>query len=233
MESRSRRSKQVGIAMLGSSGAFFALAFVTRYLLFEVSAVAAFVFGVVLLVSEPEQRVRLTPVAGSLDGPVRAVIAFLDSRGWKGNAKFVPNEKSAKVLFDSTAGDGVPIVIEPPGAGLAELYTDNAGEFVGRGVEFVGTWIPRTLVDLLGLAESARITHRDGEVSTQIVKPFVRPLCVKPFFTANVCSRMGCPLVSSIGETLAVATGDVISHVNCSYDPVSQTAKAVHRISRE
>lgn len=127
---------------------------------------------------------------------------------------------------------GYPYEITPYGHEMLEYYESEAGKLRGKGLDFAKQWLPKVLRDASGLVESATIGDNDGEVRTDFVRPFVRPLCVKPYFTENVCNSIGCPLVNSIGEALALATGKTVSHVLCRYDPLTQTAHAVHRITK-
>ncbi len=232
-DARTRRSREVGLAMLAVSVAFFALSFITRYLLFEVSSLTAFVLGVILLVSDAEQHIRLYSAAAALEGPVRTIVLMLRDKGWTGTGVFVPEKYSVKVRFATRGKANDPILIEPYGEGLFAAYQSEIGDIANRGREFAITWIPRVLVDALGLAEKVKMATKDTEVTTTLVRPFVRPLCVMPFFTENVCNTMGCPLINSIGHALAVAEGKEVSHVKCTYDPLTQTAVATHRVAKE
>jgi hypothetical protein len=229
--SRTRNSRAVGVALLVLSAALFALAFATGTLISEVSSLTAFVLGSLLLVASFEQRVTIFPAVEAVEGPVKAFVSLMEEKGWVGKAAFVPGPGGVRMTLVTHNSPTESIELNPYGHDLVEYYESQAGELKGRGLGFVEDWLPRVLTDAAGLVQSASVTRDKNEVSTKLVQPFVRPLCVKPFFTEKVCNSLGCPLINSIGEGIASATGDVVSHVRCSYDPLTQTATAVHEIT--
>jgi len=218
--------------LLVVSAVLFALAFVTGTLISEVSSLTAFVLGTLLLLSSFEQRVTIFPTVEAVEGPVKAFVSLLEAKGWVGKAAFVPEAGRVQMVLVTHNSPAESMEITPYGDDLVEYYESQVGEFGGRGLEFVEEWLPRVLTDAAGLVQSASITHDKNEVSTKLVRPFVRPLCVKPFFTEKVCNSLGCPLVNSVGEGIASATGVTVSHVRCSYDPLTQTATAVHEMAK-
>ena len=228
-KSRARSSRPVGVFLLVISAALFALAFATGTLISEVSSLTAFVLGSLLLISSFEQRVAIFPTVEAVEGPVKAFVSLLEAKGWAGKAAFVPKPDGIQMVLVTHNSPAESMEMSPYGHDLVEYYESQAGEFSGRGLEFVEEWLPRVLTDAAGLVQSASITHDKNEVSTKLVRPFVRPLCVKPFFTEKVCNNLGCPLVNSVGEGIALATGVAVSHVRCTYDPLTQTATAVHK----
>ena len=219
--------------MIFTCALFFALAFVTQYLPLEVGAIAAFTFGVFLLVSVTESKVGIGPSADGMRGPVRFTVSSLEARGWRGGVTLVPSGGEVKAEFATANSPDQPISVEAYGSGLVASYRREMGDFADRGVGFVQRWLPRVLVDGLGLAQAAKISKNGNEVTTALTKPFVRPLCLDTFFAEKVCPRIGCPLVSSIGESLALAEGKRVSHTNCVYDPLSEVATATHRIEKK
>lgn len=229
---RNRNSRATGVALLIFSGAVFLVGFTTSSLLPEMTSLTAFILGSFLLVSDFEQRVKLFPSSEAIEGPVKSTILLLREKGWAGRAKFVVKEDGARMMPESFGGPSYfPIELTPYGHGFVEFYESELGSLQGRGLEFLREWLPRILRDRGGLVESVSIAGEKGEVETKLVRPFVRPLCIKPFFTENVCNSIGCPLVNSIGEAIALSTGTNVSHVRCRYDPLTQTATALHTLS--
>jgi len=231
--SRTRNSRPIGFLLIILSAGLFGLAFATGTLISEVSSLVAFVLGSLLLISSFEQKVAIFPSVEAVDGPVKAFVSVLKEKGWVGKAAFVPRSEGVKMLLETHNSPIESMAIDPYGHDLVEYYESQMGEFSGRGLKFVEDWLPRVLTDSAGLVQSASISHDKNEVTTKLVRPFVRPLCVKTFFTENVCNGLGCPLVNSVGEGIASATGAPVSHVNCSYDPLTQTATAVHEITKQ
>ena len=118
------------------------------------------------------------------------------------------------------------------GRGLYEGYEMELGDLHDKGLEFVRLWLPRTLVDGFGLASRVTMSQDKNEVATRMEKPFVRHLCINPYVKEHVCGTIGCPLVASIAEALASASGKSVQHVGCNYDSTTQTAVAKHAISQ-
>ena len=52
-------------------------------------------------------------------------------------------------------------------------------------------------------------------------------------FNVKVCTTIGCPLVSSVGEVLASSTGEDAGFLGCAYDPIKEISTAKYRIKHE
>jgi hypothetical protein len=100
------------------------------------------------------------------------------------------------------------------------------GDLRGMGSDHANLWLPRVMVDGLGLAQHVSIRQKKESVDTVMVKPFVRSLCVNDFMTKNICGTTGCPLAASVAEALALSSGKPMKHLGCHYDPITQTATA-------
>jgi hypothetical protein len=120
--------------------------------------------------------------------------------------------------------------LEPIGEGLVRSYERELGDLNGKGEDYIESWLVKTITQGLGLAESAKIKFEDGEMQCTMDKPFVRSLCVQEQMTKNVCSCMGCPLIASLAQSAAKATGKKIVHVECRYDPSAQRAISRHKV---
>jgi hypothetical protein len=128
-------------------------------------------------------------------------------------------------------GDETPSSkIEPVGKGLVVSYERELGELNGKGEDYIESWLVKTITQGLGLAESAKIKFEDGEMQSILDKPFIRTLCVREEMTKHVCNIMGCPLIASIAQSAAKATGKKIVHVECRYDPSTQRAISRHKV---
>jgi hypothetical protein len=214
--------------LLALSAAFFVGSFISGSFLLEVSSLTSFVLAVLLLVSGFEQQVKIYPSAAAIEGPTVEVASLLKEKGWDGPVAFVPGKEGVKMRL-KTSSPVDPLETRPLGEGLFELYESECGALGGKGFDYVAEWLPRAMVDALSLAGSVSMSGDNGAVTTRIAMPFVRPLCVKPYFTENICKTMGCPLVSSVGQALASGMDREVVHGGCTYDPRTQTAVAVHK----
>ena len=229
-QARGSHSRGVGIVLLFTSGMLMAISYLTRYTLFEVSSIASFVFGLILLASELEPKVKLIPSAESQLGPLLAFSDVLKASRLDGKARFISSSDGVRMEFGTEAQDGNVATFQPLGKGLYDAYERELGPLKDRGKEFVETWLPRVLVDGLELAQDAKITVSDGMAETKIRGPYVRPLCVRHEVNERICRKVGCPLTSSISEALASSLAMEIEHGGCSYDPATQTSSSRHLI---
>jgi len=228
---RASHSRQAGLALVILSAALFAAAFFTSALIFEVGSVSSFVVGLALLAYEAEPRVKLFPSMSSLIGPLMVVTDDL-SRNNVSNAKAVfersPGHESGRDMMRFTADndgeDGQGYSIPPLGEGLVHAYELELGDLTRLDVDGAKTWLPRVMVDGLGLADRVTMKSSGSEVTTVMEKPFVRILCVQDFMVDGLCQVSGCPLAASVGQALARASGKRVTHNGCTYDPVTQKA---------
>jgi len=219
--------------MLVLSAIFFAISFFENSVLTEIYSLVSFILGAFLLIYSFEQRVKLYPFVEGMAEPVETTITLLKQRGWRGVAVFVPKAGGVVMNPESTLREGDSIELRPYGHGLYEFYKAEIGDLREKGFDFARAWLPRALVGGSGLAESVSIRRDQVLITTKLVRPFVRTLCVKPFYTEYVCGTIGCPLVNSVGEALAASLSEDVSHIKCVYDPATQTATATHRVIKQ
>ena len=232
-QSRASHSRATGLLLLLVSGIMLAVSYLTRYTLFEVVSIASFVLGVILIASELESKVKLVPSAASLVGPLLAFAQQLSDNGLNGKATYVPSREGVEMRIGSGSGGAMPVSLPPVGRGLFEAYERELGPLRERGASYIETWIPRVLVDGLGIVEDAKIKVGGDAVEVKFRGPFVRPLCVRRDINEKICGRVGCPLVSSMGESLAASLTKSVTHIGCTYDTPSQTSVARFSIVNE
>jgi hypothetical protein len=103
-------------------------------------------------------------------------------------------------------------------------YELELGDLTKLDVDGAKVWLPRVMVEGLGLANRVQMKSSGDEITTVIDKPFVRVLCVQDFMVDGMCPFSGCPLTASVGQALARASGKPVMHLGCTYDPVAQRA---------
>jgi len=233
-QARASNSKSTGLLLLIVSAAFLATSFLTASSSFEVLAIISFVFGVFLTASGLEANVKLIPSAESLLGPLLALSEGLGKRGFNGMAEYVPRDEGEtimKVGKEPASGEAETLV--PIGRGLVASYERELGTLKDVDMEYVKTWVPGVMVKGLALAEAAKIGVRDGTAELTLLKSVMRPLCVRQEFNERVCMKLGCPLVSSVGEVLASSTGKEVTFQGCVYDPTGEVSTAKYGIKDE
>jgi hypothetical protein len=224
---RASHSRQAGLALVVLSSALFAGAFYTAALILEVGSVSSFVIGVALLAYEAEPRVKLFPSMSSMVGPLMAVQAELEEHGVsKAMAVFekAPPGRGATEVMTFAGADAPAYSMPALGEGLVHAYELELGDLSKLDLAGAKVWLPRVMVEGLGLADRVRMKSSGSQFTTVIDKPFVRALCVQEFMTEGMCQCSGCPLAASVGQALARASGKAVTHRGCAYDPVTQRA---------
>jgi len=229
-QARGTHSRYTGVVMLGISGVLLALAFLTAYSPFELVAIVSFVMGVFLISAELEPRVKLIPSVESLMGPLVALSEDLVLRGFDGKAIYAPKEGAVVMQFLQTKPAEEILSLVPVGRGLVLSLERELGPLGKAEFSYLKTWVPKALEKGLGLTEAAKITAEEGRVEVDFLRPYVRPLCVNKDFNNKVCSKFGCPLVSSMGELLALSNGKEVRYFGCHYENRMETASATFRI---
>jgi hypothetical protein len=237
--SRNSLARPLGLAMLALSSAFFlGAAYLPNQTILEVTSATAFIFGVILLASDIEQRVKLLSASASLYGPTIAFSRLAEGRVEKFKAVF--RSTSNGVQGEGVVGMMSLIAEEPTGGaelempsvgdGLVTAYERELGSLQGKDGEYLTTWLPRVMTQALGLAEKVKIKESDSTLTSTMVRPFVRALCVRESMQNSVCCTTGCALAASIGQSFARGLDQDVAHVSCTYDPISQTATSIHRL---
>jgi hypothetical protein len=232
-QARARNSKSTGMVLLIVSAAFLATSFLAASSSFEIMAIISFIFGVFLISSGFEANVKLIPSAESVLGPLLALSEELVNRGFAGRARYVPTDDRGVVMQVGTGFVGGKSESHVPiGSGLVTLYERELGPLKDADIEYIKTWIPRVIDKGLSLAETAKIDIEDSTAKSTFMRPFIRPLCVREDFNEKVCMTIGCPLVSSVGEVIALSSGKEVAFLGCCYDRLRETSTASFSMSK-
>lgn len=231
-EARSSHSRSTGLAFLGISGVFLAVSFLTSFAPSEILAIASFVVGVFLISVELEPRVKLVPSAESLFGPLLALSNDLAARGFDGNTTYASRPEGVTMRVSRNDGSPDYLDIEPVGRGLSDSIEREVGPLKDAEFSYVMTWVPKAIEKGLDLADEVKIRLKEGTISVDFDRPFVRPLCVREDFNRKVCRSVGCPLVGSLGEILALSTGNNVEYHGCTYDRSTEASHALYELKR-
>ncbi|MEM0117543.1 MAG: hypothetical protein QXV32_03775 [Conexivisphaerales archaeon] len=228
---RAQNSRLLGLIMLILSAALFLLSYETLAIVYEVGSLAAFVIGAALILTQLDPKVKLYPASDTSLGPLLALAEMLRGRYGMFSVTFESTDEGDKMVVTPKGNtETMQLSLEPIGEGLVRSYERELGELNGKGEDYIESWLTKTLSQGLGLVESAKIVFIDGEMQSTLQKPFVRTLCVQQEMTEHVCNTMGCPLIASLGQSAAKATGKKISHIECKYDPSTQRVVSRHKM---
>jgi len=222
------------MVLLIVSAAFLATAFLAASSYFEIMSIISFISGVYLISSGLETNVKLIPSAESVYGPLLALSEDLAKRGFNGNAEYVAKEGGQTTMeVHRELAVGATETLVPVGRGLVTSYERELGPLKDAEMEYVRAWIPRVMVKGLALAEAAKMDVHDETAQLTLGRSVMRPLCVREDFNEKVCAHIGCPLVGSIGEVLALSAGKNVAFLGCRYDPLKESSTAKYGIKNE
>jgi len=217
-----------GLLLLLLSAALLAVAYAASSAIIEASSIASFAFGLALVLSGGTPKVNLYPANEGLRGPLLSLSRLAREKVGEFRETFLNGgEWSTLRATDSKSG---AITVEPIGAAMVRDYERELGSLRGVGMDELKTWLPMMITDKLGLASGMKMSRKGNTVVTTLSRPYVRTLCIDEEMAKEVCSCMGCPLVASVGESLARALKQDVVHVSCTFDPSTQTANAIHTV---
>jgi hypothetical protein len=143
------------------------------------------------------------------------------------------------------------ILLKPPGAELARMFEKTLGKsFTRVDLEYLQQNLPKLFIEDLEIAENLRIEtspeegatrHPDsstpagadvGTVHVRITDPVCREICRESSRLVQVCSKIGCPVCSSIACALTKATGEAVMMESAQFSKDGKTVEVTYRILR-
>jgi hypothetical protein len=121
----------------------------------------------------------------------------------------IPREEVTKgKIFMNPEG----ICLTSPGQGLLNLYEKELRtDLSKRDLNYLKTNLPRILIEDLEILEDLEISEQNDKVFVKITGSVYQGLCNHLRNNTRICSRLGCPLCSSIACALAKATGKAVA----------------------
>ncbi|WP_048150648.1 hypothetical protein [Palaeococcus ferrophilus] len=186
--------------------------------------IAAMVIGAVILVLKPSTYVRKEALETVLNSQKAVLDGMVDSLNLEGNAVFVPPyenlprgglflplhrdftldlarlDEEVVFLTDVPNEKGMGLCLLPPGANLVEKFEEHLEGPLGSVAEAESA--SSAVLRALGLASTVYIEEEEENYRV-VVRPGVR--C-----SPEGCSRVPCPVCSSVLLALAKATGQLI-----------------------
>jgi hypothetical protein len=236
---RGRRSRITGTAFLIMSGFFLVLAYITRYLLFEVTSILALFLGVIYVFTSMESYVRTRVATGAVISAIAPLAILVDNLEVEGRAIYIPalsGEDTGRTflpLHDELAREtsvlGRGIFLASIGSALLQLYEEELGDIGDLDWDYFVEWFPRIFVDELNMAEKMEIFRDDDEVTVRIAESAFRQLYqnknVGRFFEIN-----GDPVVVSIGEAIAKNTNRSVFYVKHEFVPLRAETNVSYKL---
>lgn len=235
--------------MLGMSASFLIIGFVTRYIVFEIVSIAAFLLGTAFTFKSMESYVKSTPANRAVVSPLKGVANLLSDLGVNGKVAYIPASSSNSVVafvsrdpnasaipveaaVGEVSADGVAMT--PLSEDLVRLYDEELDGIKGKDVDYLSIWIPKVIVDGLGLVSKVKIEKKGEEAFSYVFeRPIFKELCsefLNHGQSEQICGRIGCPFSASVPHSFAQALGKVVYFEGCTYDAAKQHAKGSFRI---
>lgn len=130
---------------------------------------------------------------------------------------FVPKKKRILIPQPKEVAQGKVFInpdgiyLPPLGQGLLTLYEKELGTDLTKvNLNYLRTNLPKLLIEDLELLEDLEISTHQDSVHVKMIGSVYESLCNQVRNHTNICSRLGCPLCSSIACALAKATGKAV-----------------------
>jgi len=245
---RGRRSRVTGVAFLVLSGFFLLLAYVTRYIVFEVISILALLLGVVFVFVGVESYVKLEVANRAVVSSLVPLASLLNHLKVEGKAIYIPpapEQRLGKMFFQRQSVDSLPtfkeilkedslsvldkgVLMPSIGSALLQLYEDELGDLRKLDLEYLLAWLPRVMTDGLQIADKVEITCNGNDFHLKMTNLAFRKVCQHPAAKV-VCDAAGCPVCSSIAGAVSKNTGRIVYYLKCENDLVKRETDAFYK----
>jgi len=237
---RGRHSKAAGVALLIISVIFLILAYVTRYIMFEVTSIVALLLGAILVFTSIEPYVKMDVANRAAISSLAALSEILAYLKIEGKAAHIPptrNQSKGRTFIPMQSESSLPtleeitkdrvvipgkgLLLPSTGSALLQLYERELGDLRKIDFDYLVEWLPRVLVDGLQMAEKMEITRNGEDIHAKLTSSAFRHLCQQAETSNLICETINCPMCSSIADAIAKNTNRIVYYKKCSYDPSS------------
>ncbi len=237
---RGRRSRTTGTILFIFGGVLFALAFLTRFIVFEVSAILSLLVGAVLMSTSAEPYVKRRVANNVGISSFKALAELLTAKTSGANPIFEYDKQSSSisVTLAENSSEGSEATLGPPVKGQTipssgeALLEDIRRELNGSDtlqLEQMLDSLPRTLVYGVGLAEKIEVEQRSESIEVRLWGMSFRDFCMNEDVRL-LCGRVGCPVNGSIASLLALSSRKSILAKGCTFNGRGQLTVLRYRI---
>ena len=233
-------SRFAGLGFVALAIIFLVISVYDQFIVFEVDSVVAFLAAIVLLFRDPRARVQasvLDATQASADRIIQELTRDL------GGVSYVPTGAEVKDVVLSqinyptsrlpniTAGGLIhPLTtLTPPGRGLAELYSREAG-LSKLSIDGLSASLQDILCGEFGIARSAEMKREtDDQISVILHEPSFTCTCSES--PAKDAGSVGCIVASSLAVLVSAAAKRRLSLSACTNDADSATWSVTMRLA--
>jgi len=207
----------------------FLLAYLTNYLLFEVTSILSLFLGMTLVFAGLETYIRSRPANMIAKSPLVTLKETLEKDGKIGNALFYYDQDKIP-LMKLDSDNSASRTLSTVGNDLMKLYEEEIGSIDGKGFDYVREWIPKILQESLKLSDRVTIEKTDGKVKASLLKPSFELLCLSPELKNGICDKIGCQVQASICQAIARGTTSKVRFDGCVYDSATRESVASYTL---
>ncbi len=217
------------------------LAFFTRYIVFEITSILALLIGILFAFSSAESYIRAEVARRIASSALLPLSELVERLGYAGKVVYLPPAKGAstgRVLLSKSgdvarsliesgqvdAGSDEGVLVSSPGEVLFGAVEEEFSDLRAAELDYFLEWLPRVLVDGLGLAARAEAVRNWDEVIVQLWSPSLGMWHQQPW-VGKVCERVGCPVNGAVALALAKITGRAVFVSGCKEMAKSQITK--------
>lgn len=207
------------------------LAFFTRYIVFEVVSIVALLLGIIYAFIGAESYVRADVARRVASSSLLPLQQLLEKFDYGEKAVYLPpldGAKAGRVLLPAAPGTVQKLVetgqlemtdkgvmISSTGEVLFEAIEEEFSDLQAIELDYFLEWLPRVLVDGLGLAVRAEAVRKQDEITARLWSATLGQWHRQPW-VGKVCEQIGCPINGAIALALAKTTGRAVSISGCS-----------------
>lgn len=174
-------------------------------------------WGALLSYIRPAKYVKLSLLTSTAVPSLTALGKEIDKLGKEGKAVYLPPEhlseiKGGKVSMTNernTSTNSRESNLIPPGLSLTNLYEEELGmDFAKTDLAYLQRNLPRLLAEHLEIVDDLQMETEGNKIKVKITGSVYKDLCKElRRASPNICSSLGCPLVSSIALAITRAAG--------------------------
>ena len=252
-----RRQRSKSSSKLGYLFLLFGIIALLSSLIYE-SSILAFIglsltlWGGLFLFAKPDRYVKEDILDSTTISSLTAIDKVLTELKLEGKGVYLPPRhlkefKESVVFVPARKGIRTPptkgvtsgkallnpegVCLTPPGQGLLTLYEKKLGTDLSKtSVNYLKNNLPKILIEDLEILEDLEIDKQGNEIYVKMEGSVYENLCTQVRNRTKICSRIGCPLCSSIASALAKATGKPVVIEKDEVSSDGKTVKTWYRI---
>lgn len=229
--SRRRRSRYSGIVFLGMGVVFLALTLQTPNPIFEVTFLLSIFIGSLLSLRETESYIKVGTANAMMLSLFLSLKNLLYEIGVDGRIEYIPSGKgldivSAQVSVQEREYQIILLELSRP---LAHIYELEMGDLKRLELSDLYKGLTKVIVDGLLLAQGIVFKPSGDLIEVVVRKPTIWAIYLEESLKP-IIGKIGCPLSSSIAESIAKCLGRVVMYQGYDYSISEETVRFMYEL---